>query len=107
MKKLSLVLLAPVLMNIVTFVRTFLYDPVIMFAVSFVLFFISLYADLSKEQGRKWRMITAADFIVTGGLMACALFNAERMIHILLMFILAVACSLMIFGFARKQSAKI
>ena len=94
-------------MNIVTFVRTFLYDPVIMFAISFMLFFISLYADLSKGRGRRWKLIAAMDFIVTGGLMVCALCNAEHMIHITLMFILAVACSMIVFGCIRKQSAKI
>jgi hypothetical protein len=107
MKKLSLILLAPVFMNIVTFIRTFLYDPVIMFAISFMLFFVSLYADLSKGRGRRWRVIAAMDFIVTGVLMICAFCNAEHMIHISLMFILAAACSLVIFGCVRKQSAKI
>ncbi|WP_044975096.1 hypothetical protein [Ruminococcus sp. HUN007] len=107
MKKLSFILLCPVLMNIVTFARTFLYDPVIMFVISFVLFFTSLYADLNSSTSRKWRMITIIDFAVTGGLMVLAWFNARVLIHISVICVMAVLCVLFLYERKNNQSFRI
>ncbi len=78
MKKISWILVCPLFLNIMTFMRRFLYDSIFMFVFSFLVFFLSIYADVDKNRQTKtiWNILTAIVIY-----MSCALFvfNTEAM----------------------------
>lgn len=61
MKKISVILACPVVLNSVTFFRRFLYDSMLMFLISFIVFFVSLYVDFDADRNirRRWNMFAA------------------------------------------------
>lgn len=73
MKKISVLLLCPLFLNIMTFMRRFLYDSILMFFISFMIFFVSLYVDFDKDRNmkKKWGLITALVFYVSAVLFVC------------------------------------
>ena len=90
MKKLSWFLLCPVFLNIVTFFRTYLYDPVIMFTVSFAIFFLSLYIDVNERTKKKWSLVAAADIFLTLAVLICSLNGMNWLVPMTVMLIIAV-----------------
>lgn len=53
MKKQSVFLLVPVLLNIMAFMKRFHYSTIVMFLLSFLVFFVSLYIDFEKRPNLK------------------------------------------------------
>ena len=105
MKKLSLILLGPVFMNVVTFTKTFLYDPVIMFMISFLIFFVSLYIDFNKKTSRKWKLITLLDVCVTLIVTKCAAVNISNVVFC---FAVLLVCfgAVMMFGHKKEDAIR-
>jgi hypothetical protein len=96
MKKLSVILLGPVFMNIVTFTKRFLYDPVIMFMASFLIFFVSLYIDFNKKTSRKWRFITLLDVFVTLVVTKCASIKISSVVFCFVMLLICFGAMIML-----------
>lgn len=61
MKKISVILAVPVVLNVMTFMKSFLYDSMIMFVISFAAFFVSIYADCDSDRNSriKWRILAS------------------------------------------------
>ena len=89
MKKLSWFLLGPVFLNIVTFFRTYLYDPVVMFTISFAVFFLSLYIDFNDRTKRKWGVVAAIDIYMTLAVLICSLNGMNWLVPMTVIFICA------------------
>lgn len=82
MKKISWILLFPVVLNVITFTKRFLNDSIIMFFISFIVFFVSLYADFENnpKNQKRWCIITAVMVYVSVVLFA---FNTGTLNHVL------------------------
>lgn len=90
MKKISWVLMIPVILNVVTFTKRFMYDSILMFFISFMVFFVSLYADSEGSSAGRKRWNAAAAVMMY---MSLALFmtNSASVSFVLLLTALVPA----------------
>ena len=66
MKKQNLIWVLPVILNVMAFTKRFLYNSIVMFLISFVVFFVYLYVDFSKRPNfrKSWNIIAGDDVYI-------------------------------------------